>query len=349
MDRRELFPRSLWYLIAIGQHGSFTRAAEVLNVSQPTLSQQIKQLEVALGAELIDRTQRRIRLTDAGEIFLRHAQRALAELKAGARALQDVQDLARGSLRLGWTPVTDCLTCSLLASFNVNYPGITLTALELSQSDIENGLLDSQIDVGIAFSAPGVGEKGPATSLATLTLFEDTLCLAVGNRHSLAVRNAPIEMARLADVSLVLLNTDFALRRHIDEYCRINAIEPRIAMETNAVNVIIEMVRLGNLATVLPAKLVQNCGGLHAIPTSPQLPNHKVSLIWNEGGFMSAATRGFIDMATEWSIMPVTAGSGRAPGEDLLFGAGSAPDLEALLMNSAASAAPKTKRWADHN
>lgn len=348
MDRRELFPRSLWYLIAIGQHGSFTRAAEVLNVSQPTLSQQIKQLEVALGAELIDRTQRRIRLTDAGEIFLRHAQRALAELKAGARALQDVQGLARGSLRLGWTPVTDCLTCSLLASFNVNFPGITLTALELSQNDIESALLDSQIDVGIAFSAPSVGEKGPSTSLATLTLFEDTLCLAVGNRHQLAVRNAPIEMARLADVSLVLLNSDFALRRHIDEYCRIHVIEPRIAMETNAVNVIIEMVRHGNLATVLPTRLVQNCGGLHAIPTAPQLPNHKVSLIWNESGFMSAATRGFIDMATEWSILPSTIGAGRVPGDEALFGPVTGEELETAFMNPPPAGAVNPKRWAGH-
>jgi LysR family cyn operon transcriptional activator len=302
MDRRELFPRSLWYLIAIGQHGSFTRAAEVLNVSQPTLSQQIKQLEVALGAELIDRTQRRIRLTDAGEIFLRHAQRALGELKAGARALQDVQSLTRGSLRLGWTPVTDCLTCSLLATFNMNFPGITLTALELSQHDVEASLLDSQIDVGIVFSTPSSGETGSGGALATLTLFEDTLALTVGNRHRLANRTAPLDMSQLGDVSLVLLNCDFALRRLIDVYCGANGIEPRIAMETNAVSVIIEMVRLGDLSTILPKTLVQTCPGLHSIPTKPTLPRHKVSLIWNQGGFMSAAARAFIDLATEWSI-----------------------------------------------
>lgn len=306
MDRRELFPRSLSYLIAIGEHGSFTRAAEVLNVSQPTLSQQIKQLEVALGVELIDRTQRRIRLTDAGEIFLRHAQRALGELKAGARALHDVQSLSRGSLRLGWTPVTDCLTCSLLASFNMNYPGITLNALELSQNDIESALMDAKIDVGIAFSTPSIADKWPASSLATLTLFEDALCLAVGNRHRLANRNAAISVARLAEVSLVLLNGDFALRRHLDEYCKMNAIEPRIAMETNAVNVIVEMVRLGQLSTVLPATLIKTCPGLHAIPATPQLPSHKVSLIWNESGFMSAASRAFIDLATEWSMSRMT-------------------------------------------
>lgn len=302
MDRRELFPRALWYLIAIGQHGSFTRAAEVLNVSQPTLSQQIKQLEVALGAELIDRTQRRIRLTDAGEVFLRHAQRALGELKAGARALQDVQSLTRGSLRLGWTPVTDCLTCSLLSTFNSNFPGITLTALETSQNDIETALMESQIDVGIVFSTPSVAEKWPIGALATLTLFEDALCLAVGRRNRLANRTAAITPTRLSEVSLVLLSSDFALRRHIDEHCRMNGIEPRIAMETNAVNVILEMVRLGELSTILPTTLVVNCPELHAIPTAPTLPSHKVSLIWNQSGFMSVATRAFIDLATEWSM-----------------------------------------------
>lgn len=302
MERRELFPRSLWYLIAIGQHGSFTRAAEVLNVSQPTLSQQIKQLEVTLGAELIDRTQRRIRLTDAGEIFLRHAQRALGELKAGARALHDVKNLCRGTLRLGWTPVTDCLTCSLLATFNINYPGITLTALELSQNDIEGALMDSQIDVGIVFSPPSAADKWPSSSLATLTLFEDALCLAVGKRHRFSNRSAAIDGKHLAEVSLVLLKSDFALRRHIDEYCQEYAVDLKIAMETNGVNVIVEMVRLGELSTILPTTLVETCPGLHGIPTTPALPNHKVSLIWNEGGFMSAATRAFIDLATEWSL-----------------------------------------------
>lgn len=118
MIRRVIFPRSLQYLLAIAEHGSYTRAAEALHVSQPTLSQQIKQLEESLQSLLLDRSGRSVRLTAAGEIYLRHARRAWGELDAGTRAIHDVQDLSRGSLRLGWNPITDYLTCSLL-----NRPG----------------------------------------------------------------------------------------------------------------------------------------------------------------------------------------------------------------------------------
>ena len=91
MERRDIFPRSLQYLIAIAEHGSYTRAAEALYVSQPTLSQQIKNLEDSLQTPLLDRSGRNVRLTDAGEIYLSHARRAWGELDAGTRAIHDVR------------------------------------------------------------------------------------------------------------------------------------------------------------------------------------------------------------------------------------------------------------------
>lgn len=320
MDRRELFPRSIQYLIAIAEHASFTRAAEHLNVTQPTLSQQIKQMEETLGVQLIDRSARAVRLTDAGKVYLHHARRAVGELKAGARAIHDVETMSRGTLRLGWTPVTDCLTCSLLAQFNMHYPGIKLTALELSQNDIEAATSDGQIDIGIAFSTEGKLDKGIAGGLSVLTLFEGTLCLAVGSRHPLAGSDVEVDTGQLSTTALALLSSDFALRQHIDKHCRLVGVQPNVAMETNAVNVIIEMVRLGELATILPTTLVQRCPGLHIVHTVPVLPSHTVSLIWSQGGYVSAATRAFINLATYWSQPHVEAGQFRRDGTDLGVG-----------------------------
>lgn len=76
MNKRVIFPRSLQYLLAIAEYGSYTRAAEALHVSQPTLSQQIKRLEDSLDSLLVDRSGRAVKLTDAGEIYLHHARRA---------------------------------------------------------------------------------------------------------------------------------------------------------------------------------------------------------------------------------------------------------------------------------
>lgn len=85
--------RHIRYLLAVAEHRNFTRAAEALHVSQPTLSQQIRQLEEALGTQLLDRTGRTVRATDAGAAYIGYARRALRELEAGERAVHDVRDL----------------------------------------------------------------------------------------------------------------------------------------------------------------------------------------------------------------------------------------------------------------
>lgn len=129
--------RHIRYLLAVAEHRNFTRAAEALHVSQPTLSQQIKQLEDVLGAPLFDRSGRTVRLTDAGEAYVRYARLALQDLEAAKRAMHDVQDLTRGSLRLAMTPTfTAYLIGPLLARFNSLYPGLTLSVEEMTQDQI---------------------------------------------------------------------------------------------------------------------------------------------------------------------------------------------------------------------
>ncbi len=295
-----MMPRNLLYLRAIHEHGSFTRAAEALNVSQPTLSQQIKQLEEALDSQLIDRTGRHVRLTDAGEIYLSHVCRALSELSAGTRAIKDVQDLSRGLLRLGWTPITNCLTCSLLAAFKRRFPGIALTATELPQIELEAAVACSKVDIGIAFSEPTSSLK-QSNGISWFTLFEDTLSLAVSVRHHLASRELPITPEEQGGLQLGLLNSDFALRRMLDEYFYDHSIAPQVVMESNSLNAIVEIVRLGSTVTVLPNKLVISCEGFRSLEVTSPLPRHKVSLIWHQGRYMSAAARAFKELGIEWS------------------------------------------------
>ena len=300
MDRRDIFPRSLQYLIAIAKHGSYTRAAEVLHVSQPTLSQQIKLLEESLGSPLLDRSGRTVRLTDAGKIYLYHVRRAWGELKAGTRAINDVQNLSRGSLRLGWTPITDYLTCSLLENFNSRYPGITLSTLEMPQGDIELAVAEDTIDIGIAFSKPFSAEVR-LSEIETYTLFEETLYVAIGNAHPFKKQRRRMRAQEFGQESLVLFNTDFALRRHIDRYFLDHEISPCIAIETNSLSVIIELIQLGPHATILPNTIIRTQQGLNPVVLSPKLPHHTVSLIWHKGGYRSPACLAFLELASDWS------------------------------------------------
>ena len=301
MERDNIFPRSLQYLLAVAEHGSFTRAAEVLHVSQPTLSQQIKQLEGTLQSSLLNRSGRSTRLTDAGEVYVRHARRAWGELDAGMRAINEVQDLSRGTLRLGWTPITDYLTCCLLEKYNSKYPGITLSTLEMPQDGIETAVAEGRIDVGIAFS-----ERFSSAEQSNLIemdmLFEESLCLAVGNKHPSAGQKKMINAQEFGGENLALLNGDFAIRRDIDRYCHEHGIDPHIAIETNSLNVIIEMVQIGKLATIIPCSIVRSQCGLHAIKLNPEIRRKAVTLIYRAGTYKSPALRAFSSLAYEWSV-----------------------------------------------
>lgn len=301
MDRNIMCPRSLRYLIAVAEHKSFTRAAEALYVSQPTLSQQIKHLEEELGVMLLDRTGRNVRLTDSGEVYLNYARRALNELDSGKRALHELQDLSRGTLRLGWTPITDYLTCSLLENFNSLFPEIHVSTLEMSQDDIEAAVSENHIDVGIVFSKHLLNNTR-TSEINTYKLFEETLCVAVGNKHPKGKPKQRMSATELGRESLVLLNPSFALRRHVQKYFKDKGISPNIAINTNSLNVIIELIQMTPLATVMPNSIVRTQCGIYSIKLQPELPGHAISLIVRKTGYVSPACKAFLELSSEWAV-----------------------------------------------
>jgi len=286
--------RHIRYLLAVAEHRNFTRAAEALHVSQPTLSQQIRQLEDSLGAALFDRSGRSIRLTDAGEAYVRFARLALQDLEAGKRAMHDVQDLSRGSLRLAMTPTfTAYLIAPLLHRFHSLYPGITLSVEEMTQDRLEAALAEDRLDIGIAFTGMHLAD------IQSEALFSETLSLMVGATHPQAIGKV-LTADGLEQQSLVLLSQDFATRQHIDLYCRQHGIVPRIAIEANSISAIVELVRRGQLATILPAAIALEQPGLQALALTPELPQRTVALLSRRGAWRSAACQAFATLAGQW-------------------------------------------------
>ncbi|MFE5538589.1 transcriptional regulator CynR [Streptomyces sp. NPDC056492] len=288
--------RHLRYLLAVAEHGSFTRAAEELHVSQPTLSQQIKQLERTVGVQLLDRTGRAVRLTDAGATFVPYARRALQDLAAAERAVLDVADLSRGSLRLAMTPTfTAYLLGPLAAGLHARHPGITLNVKEMAQGQLESALLADTVDLGIAF--PGAHLPG----IAAAELFTETLGLVVGPDHPHAGRTEPLPVAELPTCPLALLSGDFATRAHVDAYFRLHRVAPPIAVEANSISALTEIVRRTGLATVLPDALTRGDTPLHPVPLDPALPARTVVLLRRESAYESAAVRAFTSLARQWA------------------------------------------------
>ncbi|ARZ65765.1 transcriptional regulator [Streptomyces albireticuli] len=306
--------RHLRYLLAVAEHASFTRAAEALHISQPTLSQQVRQLERALKTQLLDRTGRTVRLTDAGRAYAHYARAALQDLAAAERAVLDVRDLSVGALRLAMTPTfTAYLIGPLVARFHARHPGITLEVRELTQDRIESALLADEVDLGIAFSGahlPGV--EGVA-------LFTETLSLVVGPRHPRAGGAEPVTaedpeqeretergpvvelpVRELGGHQLALLSGDFATRGHIDAYFAGQGVQPPIAVEANSINALTEIVQRTALATVLPDAITRGHPALRPVPLVPPLPARTVALLRRESAYRSAAAAAFATLAREW-------------------------------------------------
>ncbi|MDC8758169.1 transcriptional regulator CynR [Janthinobacterium fluminis] len=283
--------RHINYLLAVAEHGNFTRAAEALHVSQPTLSQQIRQLEEQLGAVLLDRSGRAVRTTAAGDAYIVCARRALRDLEAGRRAIHDVQDLSRGTLRLAFTPTfSSYLVGPLVERFGASHPGLTLAVSEMAQERMQAALADDRVDLGIAFAG------APADDIDCQPLFQERLGAVLGAGHALAGA-ARLTPWQLRDEPLALLSADFATRIHIDAYFREHGVAPRIAIEANSIGAIVEIARRGRVATILPLAIARVHPALLAVALEPAPAPRMVALLARKGAYRSAAAQAFAALA----------------------------------------------------
>lgn len=283
--------RHLRYLLAVADHGGFTRAAEALHVSQPTLSQQIRQLEEALGVSLFDRTSRVVKPTDAGEAYIESARRVLLELEAGKRALHDVKDLTRGNLRLAMTPTFMAyLVGPLVRDYTARFPNIKLQIFELSMDDIEAGLMDDSLDIAIAF------DQVRNTDIESIPAFTETLGVMVGRDHPLFEREEALSCGEVAQMNFALLATDFVTRTRIDEYFAQERITPKVGIEVNSVSTLLEVIRHTTMATVLPESIASEERALRKIPLQGEPPKRGAALLRRKNNYHSAASVAFMEL-----------------------------------------------------
>ncbi|WP_085648359.1 MULTISPECIES: transcriptional regulator CynR [unclassified Pseudomonas] len=286
--------RHLRYLLAVADHGGFTRAAEALHVSQPTLSQQIRQLEETLGVDLFDRTSRSVKPTDAGQAYIECARRVLVELEAGKRALHDVKDLSRGSLRLAMTPTFMAyLVGPLVRDYVARYPGIHLEIFELSMDDIEAGLADDSLDIAIAFTPV----RNP--DIECIPAFVETLGVMVGREHPLYDSASVLTPEDIAQLDFALLAPDFFTRLSIDEYFRQNGITPKVQIEVNSVSTLLEVIRHAPIATMLPEAIATEDRALRRLRVESEAPQRGAALLRRKNNYHSAAAEAFMKLVLE--------------------------------------------------
>lgn len=282
--------RHIRYFLAVAENCHFRNAADELLVSQPTLSQQIKDLERELGTPLFERVGRRVRLTQAGESFRIYAQRALDVLEEGQAVLNEFDDLLRGRLTIGVVQTVNAyLIPNIVAQFVTQHPNVNLCVEELSAGEIEAGVLSGTLDLGLSF------EPTADREFDVEPLFDEQLMMAVHPDHPLSTRKR-IQISHLSDLKFCLLNRSFCTRRMIEESFRDAGATLNVAVEMNSVEGIIAVVKAGGPPTILPHLGLNEAAMLGAIRLENPTPTRSVCIVRSKGHAPIRARDAFIDL-----------------------------------------------------
>lgn len=249
--------QQLRILKAVATEKNFTKAAEVLYLSQPSLSKQIKTLEQNLDILLINRENNKISLTENGKVFLQYSERILALCEESCRALIDLKNGDRGSLTVGASQtIGTYLMPRVLALFAQNYPQIDLKVQVNSTRLIANNVLNREIDIAV------VGGEIPNELKKNLTIkhfVEDELSLIISKSHPFA-KKKKIKKENLYYLNFITLSSNSTIRKFIDDVLMQNEIETnqlKIVMQFNSIEGIKTAVSLGLGAAFVSSSAIE--------------------------------------------------------------------------------------------
>ena len=251
--------RHLHCFLAVARAGSFSRAADRLAISQPTVSQKMRDLEAGLRVSLFQRRGKRILLTAAGLIFQKHAHAMLRQLENFLDELCSDPAQFRGDLHLGIEPFLDgALVPQLVGLFVARHPGVNLTVAEISSDDIETALEEGRLDVGLGF----LTHHSP--NLHYELLCSDEFALIVPTGHPWWNRRT-IHFSELHQQRLLQLPHSFVVRRMTDDICRNHRVHPRTVAEISAIETLLHSLAPLKAAALLPKVALRGETGLKAI------------------------------------------------------------------------------------
>jgi DNA-binding transcriptional LysR family regulator len=260
------------YFLAIAETGGFTKAAERLFVSQPSLSAGIKKLEQELGVTLFERGGRRAVLTSAGRLFLEKATIILNEYQSTLRELKGFQN--QPTLRLGTLrTIRIARLADLIRAFQAQYSNVIIELLDGSLTDLRNWLEQGEIDLAITVLDKGEDSK------SSLPLFQQRRALAVSVNHPFAQRGT----VRLAE----LHGQPYIERMHCElwgETCQLfesKALQPRVVYRADHEEWVIALVAAGLGIAIMPEW--QDIPGVVYIPISDLSLHRSIGLVWRAG------------------------------------------------------------------
>jgi DNA-binding transcriptional LysR family regulator len=285
--------RQLRYLVTIVEAGGFTRAAEREHVAQPGVSAQIRLLERELGQELLDRSSRSVRLTDAGAAVLPHARAALRAIDDMRDAAEEMAGLVRGHVRLGM--VTSCGVPDmpvLLERFHRRYPGIDITLEEDNSDALVDKLAGGTLDLALI----ALTRKDPE-GLELAVIADEQIMAVVAHGGPLSDQDS-VGLGTLEQHTLISMPVGSGLRRVLDEVCTAAGVRPRIGLEATNPQMLAQLAGRGLGVAIVPESTARAHADLvHALRiVRPELRG-RLAMAWRAGGHRSTAAQALIEVA----------------------------------------------------
>ncbi len=281
--------RQLKYFLKAKESLNFTAAAEALNISQSTLSQQIKQLEIELGIPLFNRIGKRITLTEAAIVFANYAAKSIKRSEEGRLAMQDLQHLQRGSLHIGVSYGLRPTLIKVLKRFTAKYPNIDIKIKFGMTSFIIEQLENSKLDLVLCFE-----EDHPDTNLAYSPLFVSEMALICAEDSSIAKQKS-IKFKAIKDLPLVMLPTGYSTSLFIRERLIKSGWNAHLALEINDTPALLEMTRTGQWFTFLTKNTAEHAKGITCVSINEKNMTRTASLVSQRDSYITAAMRAFQD------------------------------------------------------
>jgi LysR family transcriptional regulator, nitrogen assimilation regulatory protein len=268
--------RQLRYFVAIVDHGSLSRAARVLHIAQPALSQQIRQLEEELSAQLLHRSAQGVMSTDAGKTFYEHAQAILKQVDDAKWAVAQSTDKPSGTVALGVPQsVSSALALPLLTAVREQYPEISLQLTEELSGNLIEQLKSGRINLAVLF------DDGQLGAFVTTPLVEEDMLFITRTESLFATKKKSIPLAQAVRAPLILPSSQHGVRTRIENIVRAAGLSIDNVIDINSIAILKSALLADIGATILPVAPVLSeieHGELIAYPITGASISRTVSL-----------------------------------------------------------------------
>jgi DNA-binding transcriptional LysR family regulator len=257
------------------QTGSFSRAADILSISQPAISKGVRDFELQVGCRLLDRTRKGVRPTREGQALARHAETLFAAERAAEDELRSLRSLDSGSLRVGAsTTIATYMIAAYLGIFHRTYPGIDLHIVSANTRDIADLMVRHEIEIALV--------EGPVEddNLVSEPWRTDIMNLIVGPLHRLASSKGPVDCKELEQEILIVREPGSGSREVVTQVLAAQRVEPRRTLEIGSTEAIKQAVAAGVGVSIVSTVAVDDQVRLGRLKVIPLKDLHIERMLW---------------------------------------------------------------------